>query len=150
MQLATPAAIDRERVGGDVAAHQREDHHDDMLGNADAVGDLRDGDAVPDGGMEIDMVGADAGHDRKLQLLALAILSAVRYAGQKGCEMTISALGNSRSKAEFSPCLVRGYEENMTQAFQELARCQATRDRPEQLTRLEVDLAGCGRRLSPG
>ena len=32
---------------------------------------------------------------------ALAIRSAVRYAGQKGCEMTTSASGRARSKAEF-------------------------------------------------
>ncbi len=36
---------------------------------------------------------------------ALAIRSAVRYAGQNGCEITISASGSSRSKVESGPSL---------------------------------------------
>ena len=36
---------------------------------------------------------------------ARAIRSAVRYAGQNGCEITISASGSSRSKAESAPSL---------------------------------------------
>jgi hypothetical protein len=36
---------------------------------------------------------------------AFAILSAVRYAGQKGWEMTISASGSSRSNSESGPSL---------------------------------------------
>ena len=40
-----------------------------------------------------------------LSLWALSIRSAVRYAGQNGCEMTTSASGNSRSKNELLPSL---------------------------------------------
>ena len=51
-----------------------------MLGDADAVGvrDLGDGDAVLDGGLQVDVVGADAGGDRQLEVGALAMRSAVR------------------------------------------------------------------------
>src|SRR3984885_3828335 len=37
--------------------------------------------------------------------LALAIRSAVRYAGQKGCEITTSASGSSRSNRDPGPSL---------------------------------------------
>ena len=40
-----------------------------------------------------------------LRFGALAIRSAVRYAGQNGCEMTISASGSSRSNSESGPSL---------------------------------------------
>ncbi len=36
---------------------------------------------------------------------ALAMRSAVRYAGQKGCEMTTSASGSSRSNSQSAPSL---------------------------------------------
>ena len=50
-----------------------QDQHDDVLGHADAVavGHLGDGDAAVDRGLEIDVVGADAGGDRELELRRL-------------------------------------------------------------------------------
>ena len=53
-----PAAVDDPLVGGDVVAHEREDHHHDVLGDADAVavGDLGDGDAVLDRRLQVDVV----------------------------------------------------------------------------------------------
>ena len=50
-----------------------------MLGDADpvAIGHCNRHAAL-DGGLEIDMVQADAGCDRELELFAFAILSAVR------------------------------------------------------------------------
>ena len=68
-----PAAFDDPVVGGDVVAHQREDHHHHVLGDADrvAVGDLRNRDALLDGGLQVGVVGADAGGDGELQLLRL-------------------------------------------------------------------------------
>lgn len=68
-----PAAIDDQLVGGDVVSHQRQDHHHLMLGHADriAVGHLGDGDAAVHRGLQIDMVGPDAGGDRKLKLVCL-------------------------------------------------------------------------------
>jgi len=78
-----------------------------MLRHADAVaiGDLGDRDAFLDRGLQIDVIRADARSDRELELLRLCDPLRRQVAGQNGCEMTISASGNSRSKTEFSPSL---------------------------------------------
>jgi len=68
-----PAPIEHPLVGGDVVAHEREDHHHDVLGHADAVrvGHLGDRQAVLDRGLQVDVIGADAGGQRELQLRRL-------------------------------------------------------------------------------
>lgn len=62
-------------VGGDEVADEDEDGHDDVLGDGDdvAAGDLGDGDTTIGlvGGVEVDVVGADAGSDGKLEVLGL-------------------------------------------------------------------------------
>ena len=65
--------VDHPLVGRDVVAHQRQDHHHDVLGDADAVavGDLGDGDPAVDRRLEVDVVRADPGGDRELQLRRL-------------------------------------------------------------------------------
>src|SRR5207248_1319552 len=65
-----PAAVEHDLVGGQVVAHLRKDHHHHVLGDADAVavGHFGDGDAVLDGGVEVDVVRADSGGDGELQL----------------------------------------------------------------------------------
>ena len=68
-----PAALHHPLVGRDVIADEAEDHHDDMLGDADriAVGDLGHRYAVVDRGLQVDMIGADAGRERQFELLGL-------------------------------------------------------------------------------
>lgn len=62
-------------VGGDEVADEDQDGHQDVLGDGDdvAAGDLGDGDAAVGlvGGVEVDVVGADAGRDGDLELLGL-------------------------------------------------------------------------------
>ena len=62
-------------VGGDEVADENEDGHDDVLGNRDDVraGDLSDGDTAIGlvGGVQVDVIGANAGGDGKLELLGL-------------------------------------------------------------------------------
>ena len=62
---------------------------------------------------------------------ALAIRSAVRYAGQKGWEMTTSASGSSRSKTESSPLLVRGHDQRVASRLEIWAESEFTRYRAE-------------------
>ena len=69
------------------------------------VRDLGHGDAAFDRCVQVVVVRADAGGDDELQFRRLAIRSAVMYAGQKGCEMTTSASGSSRSRTESGPSL---------------------------------------------
>ena len=60
-------------VGGDEVAHEGENGHDDMFGDGDDVGagDFGDGDAAVGGvgGVEVDVVGADAGGDGDFEVL---------------------------------------------------------------------------------
>ena len=65
-----PAAVDSPLVRGQVVAHEDENQHDHVLGDADAVavGDLRDGDSAVDRRLEIDMIRADPRRDRELQV----------------------------------------------------------------------------------
>ena len=61
-----PAAVENHLVRGQIVADQRQDHHHDMLGDADrvAIGHLGDGDAPLHRGLEVGMVRADpGGHD---------------------------------------------------------------------------------------
>src|SRR5277367_4243092 len=65
-----PAAVRRPLVGGNEIAHQRQDLHDGVLGDADAVaeGDLGDGDPAGNGRVEIDVVRTDPGGEGQLQI----------------------------------------------------------------------------------
>jgi hypothetical protein len=62
-------------VGRDKVADEQEDGHDDVLGDGNDVGagDLGDRDAAVGlvGGIEVNVVGADAGGDGELQVLGL-------------------------------------------------------------------------------
>src|ERR1700679_2059588 len=68
-----PTAVDDPLVRGDIVAHQRQDHHHDMLGDADtvAVRDFCHGDPALHCGFQVDMVRADPGCDRELQFRSL-------------------------------------------------------------------------------
>ena len=65
--------LDHPLMRRQIVAHQRENHHDDMLGYADAVavGDLGDGDPPLHRCLQINMIRADTGGDRELQLAGL-------------------------------------------------------------------------------
>lgn len=71
-----PVAAGDLLAGGAEVADEREDGHDDVLGDGDDVGagDLGDGDAAVGlvGDVQVDVVGADAGGDGDLEVLALA------------------------------------------------------------------------------
>ena len=79
---------------------------------------------------------------------ALAIRSAVRYAGQNGCEMTISASGSSRSKAESGPSLSDVTIELVATALDEAPEAELAGDAAEQLAGREVDRLGRRGRLA--
>ena len=53
-----PAPVDSLLVGGQIISHQRQNHHYDMFGDADAVavGDLGDRDAVLHRRLQIDVI----------------------------------------------------------------------------------------------
>ena len=68
-----PTALHHPLVGWDVIADEAEDHHDDVLGDADriAIRDLRHRYAVVYRGLQVDVVGTNACGQREFQLLGL-------------------------------------------------------------------------------
>jgi len=81
-----PASLDHPLIGGDVVAHQRKDHHHHVLGDADAVGvgDLGDREPAVDRRLQVDVVGADAGSQRELQLRCLGDSLGRQVGGPEG------------------------------------------------------------------
>ena len=81
-----PAAFDHPLIGGDVIAHEREDHHHHMLGDRDAIAirDFGDRDAPVHCGLQINVIGADAGGDGELQLLGLGDALGGQIGGPEG------------------------------------------------------------------
>jgi hypothetical protein len=78
-------------VGGDKVADEDEDGHDDVLSDGDdvAAGDFGDGDAAVGlvGGVEVDVVGANAGRDGQLELLGLGQTLSVEVARVEATSM---------------------------------------------------------------
>ena len=70
-----------------------------------------------------------------LRFGALAIRSAVRYAGQNGWEITTSASGSSRSKHRVGAVLVGGDDQRVALALQEAAQAELAGDAAEQVRR---------------
>jgi hypothetical protein len=72
-------------MGGNKVSHQDQDGHDDVLSDGDdiAAGDFGDSDAAVGlvGGVEVDVVRADAGCDGELQLLGLGKTLSSQVAG---------------------------------------------------------------------
>jgi len=65
-----PTAFHDPLIGWNVVSYQPQDHHDHMLGHADAVTESNFGnrDAVLDGGLKIDMIRTDPRRNGQLQL----------------------------------------------------------------------------------
>ena len=143
-----PAASDHPAVGGDVVADQRQDHHDDVLGDADrvAVGDLGDGDALVHRGLQVGMVGADAGGDDELELLRLVEALLGHIGGPEGLRDHDLGVGQLLLEGRIRAVLVGGHDQCVAGLLQELAKPELAGDAAEQLARLEVDGARGGRR----
>ena len=68
-----PTTVDYPLMRRQIIAHQRENHHYDMLGYADAiaVGHLGDGHPPRHRCLQVNMIRANTGGDRELQLAGL-------------------------------------------------------------------------------
>ena len=73
------------------------------------------------------------------RFFALAIRSAVRYAGQNGWEITTSASGSSRSNSESGPSLSDVTTNWWPPLFEEFAQAELTGHAAQQLAGSEVD-----------
>ena len=68
-----PAALHHPLIGRNVIAHEREDHHDHMLGDADRIaeGDFGDCDTLVHRRLKIGVIGADSRSDHEFKFRRL-------------------------------------------------------------------------------
>src|SRR5690606_26367309 len=147
-----PAALVHDPVGRQVVPDQRQDHHHHALGDADAVavGDLGDGDAVPDGGLQVDVVGADAGGQRELQPGRAGDPLGGEVGGPERLGDDHVGVGELAVEDRVGPLLVGGDHQGVPALLQEAAEPQLPGDAAEQLAGGEVDGGGGGRGLPVG
>ena len=118
-------------VGREVVAHERQDHHHDVLGDADAVavGDLGDRDPALDRGLEVDVVGADPGGDRELQLRRLGDALGGQVGGPERLRDDDLGVGQLALEHRVGPVLVGGDDQRVALRLEEAAAAQARRRR---------------------
>ena len=147
-----PAALRHPLVGRDVVAHQGEDHHDDVLGDADAVGvgDLGDGDAVLHRRLQVDVVGADAGGDRQLQVRGAGDPLGGEVGRPERLRDDDVGVGELALEDRAGAVLVRGHDQRVTLAFEVVPQPQLTGDAAEQRPGREAESLRGGEGLPVG
>src|SRR5713226_2375407 len=136
-----PAVLHDPSVGGDVVPHQRQDDHDHMFGDTDAVAvrHLCDGDAVIDRSLEGDVVGADPRRDREFQLRRLRDPLGRQVRGPKRLRYDDVGVNQLAFEHGVGAVLVRGNDQRMTLLFQESAQAKLSRNATQELARVEID-----------
>jgi len=144
-----PAAVDNPFVGRDVVTYQREGHHYYVFGHADAVavGDLRNGDAVLDGSLKIDVIRTNAGRNGKLELLGLFDPFRRQVGGPERLRDDDFGVGKFAFEDRVRALLIGGYDEGMAQTLEEFTQPEFAGDTAEKLARLEIDMFGRRGRL---
>ena len=136
-----PAAVHHPLIGRDVVAYEREDHHHDVLGDADAVavGDLGDRDPALDGGLQIDVVRSDSSRHGELQpgRLGDPLGRQVRRPERLGDHDL--GLWKRALEDRVGTVLLRGDDQLVAAPLQKPAQPQLARDAPQQLAGREVD-----------
>ena len=147
-----PAAFHDPVVGRDVVAHEAEDHHHDMFGNADAiaVGHLGDGDAAIHGGLEIDMVRADAGGDGELELRSFGDALGRDVGGPKWLRNHDVGIDEFLVERAAFAVLVGCDDQRVSLGLKVLAQAEFARNAAEQGAGLEVNRLGGGQGLTVG
>ena len=133
----------------DVVPHEGEDRHHDVLGDADrvAVRDLGDGHAAVDRRLEVDVIRADPGGHRQLQVRRLreALRSQIRRPERlRDDHVRVLELA---FESRVGPVLVGRDDELVPALLEELPQPELARDAAEQLARREVDRLRRGRGL---
>ena len=158
-----PPAVHRDLVRRQVVADQRQHHHHHMLGDADAVGagHFGHGDMGAGGRFEIDVIGADAGGERQLQLLRLRDPLLGQVGGPERLRDHHFGVRQMLLEHRLRAVLVAGHDQLVAVTFQITAQTQFARDATHQLARLEaerplrrrrglaVGVAGDGRNVVP-
>ena len=139
-----PAPVDHPLVRRDVVAHQREDHHHHVLRDADAVreGHLRHGDAVLDGRVDVDVVGADPRRHRQLELGRLCDPFRGQVGGPEGLRDHDLGLRKLAIQHRVGALLVGGDDQVVPTSLDELAQPELAGHAAQQLPGREVDVLG--------
>lgn len=145
-----PSAIDDDLVLRDVVTHECEDLHDGVFGHTDRVrvGDLCDGDALFDGGLQVHVVRPDSCCDRELQILRglEPFRREIRRPKRlRDDDIRVRQLAVENGVGAF---FVAGDDYGVPFGFQPVLEPQATRDRAEEVAGSEVDRPGGGERLA--
>ena len=106
------------------------------------VGDLGDGDAALDRRLQVDVVGADAGGERQLQLRRLGDPLGGQVGGPERLGDDDLGLGQLALEDRVRPVLVGGDDQPVPAPLEELAQAELARDAAEQLAGREVDRLG--------
>jgi hypothetical protein len=117
-----------------------------MLGHADAVavGDLGDRDVVGDRRVEVDVVGADAGSDRELQVRRLGDPLSGQIGRPEGLGDDDVGVGQLALENRVRAVLVGSDDELVAGRLEEPAQSQLTGDAADELPGGEVDRARSG------
>ena len=136
-----PAAVGRPLVGGNEIAHQRQDLHDGVLGDADAVaeGHLGDRDPAGDRGVEINMVRTDPGGEGKLEILRFGDSLGGQIRRPKWLGDHDIGVGQLPLKLRVRAFFVRCHHQLVPAAFQKFAQAELTGHAAQQLAGSEID-----------
>lgn len=147
-----PAALGRDLVGGQVVADQGQDLHHGVLGDADAVAvrDLGDGDAAGDGGVQVDVVGADAGGQRQLQLRGAGDALGGEVGGPERLGYHHVGVGQFTVQLRVGALLVGGDDQGVAPGLQEFPQAQLPGDAAHQFAGGEVEALGGRQGLAAG
>ena len=116
-----PATLHGDPVRWEVVSNKGQNHHDCMFSDTNAIrGSLfSDGDACFDRSVKVDMVRPDSGCNCQFQFFRLLdSFRSKEYAGQKGCEITISVSGSSSVKHRVRPVLIGSNNEGMSKILE--------------------------------
>ena len=124
-------------MGGNEIAHQREDLHDGVLGDADAVaeGHLGDRDPAGDRGVEINVVRTDPRSEGQLEILGFGDPLGGQICRPKWLGDHDIGVGQLALELRVRAFLVRCHDQLVPAAFQECAQAELTGHAAQQLAR---------------
>ena len=139
-------------MGRDEVAHQRQDLHDGVLGDADAVaeGHLGDGDPAGDRGVEIDVVRTDPGGQGQLEVLRFGDPLGGQICRPKRLGDNDIGVGQLALELRVRAFLVRCHDQLVPAVFEEFAQAELTGHAAQQLAGSEIDRRRGRQGLPPG
>ena len=139
-----PAPLEDDLVRGQVVADERQDHHHDVLGDADRVRvrHLGDRDLVVDRGLEVDVIRADPGRHGQLQVRRLGDPLRGQVRGPERLRDDDLRIRKLPLERRIGPVLVGRNRQLVATLLDEAAQSELAGDAAQQLAGREVDRLG--------